>query len=752
MCANRPIKASAIPVARPAANGRVNQAAGALPAGYTSPIPCGACGALNVPSRRFCHSCGHRLWEPCYRCGTLNATMEKFCGACGANLFEWLQEQLAHLDEPLQKAQELAESYRFDEALALLRPIAALEDSRLAEFARRAAEAITQTSALRNACLAKVQAAEQTARDLMANHDYHQAAAQLRAIPPVLRTETTARLLEEAESALHEIACLGAEIRSAEQAALSAELFGKLARLLTLKPDHPDARRLAARFQARLVETAKAKLASCRYEEVVRFLERLPKPLQTEALRDLQDRALELAFLASRIRSAPVVTDALVAMARRLRNLAPHDREMAELCAKLEKARPVPADGRPQPPAPWISPPPTTALGYPVEWAYGLGRIGTAPGVDVSVLWTHPGRFAVACGLALQALDYADFDVNFAPEDEGLLERAARWLSHRPPHAAWGIDLGSSSLKAAKLVPAKGPDAPVRLEACDLVEYSKPLSQAPSEEQQRTLLEDAIRTFLDRNDVAAARVAIGLPPGMVLMRQLELPPMDPDKLDAAMEYQVRGLFPLEIKDLLWRYTVLDEIEASADGADKCHLAVWGVRRIPLKERLAKFRGLGLRVDIIQTDCLALHNFISYTSFPPAEDDQSVEAASEMPVAVLDVGADTTSFLVSGPGWAWLRTIGFGGDQVNKNLVRYFRITFAQAEQWKRNPAAAANTGRFFQAIQPLLAQFDEEVQSNLQAFEHAHPRRRLQRILGLGGGFQLEGLLGYLQRPRRSDA
>jgi type IV pilus assembly protein PilM len=282
------------------------------------------------------------------------------------------------------------------------------------------------------------------------------------------------------------------------------------------------------------------------------------------------------------------------------------------------------------------------------------------------------------------------------------------------------------------------------MEACDVVDYEKILSQAASESQQRSFIEEAIRVWLSRNDAAADRICLTLPPRIVLARQFEMPAMDSDKLDAVVEHEALMVFPLAIRDLEWRYAVLDQTEASSDQPARLQVAVLGVKRVMLKEWLAALRSLGLKIDAVQVDWLALHNFAVYSYFPAQEEAGSEDALRPPPVAILDIGADTTGFLVSGPNSAWFRAGGLGIDQITKTLVREFHLTFAQAEQWKRDPSAADNSARLAAAIRPVFKDLREEIKTALEAYEQSHPGRRVQRILAIGGGCRLHGLLRYL--------
>ena len=731
----------------PATDHRENPSAGGASATSSARgerIRCAACRALNPPTNRFCHDCGHGLWEPCYQCRTPNAATEKFCGSCGANLSEWLEEQLARLEGDLEAVQRLEEEGHFDQALGQLRKIAALEDSRLREYAERASKRIPQCVSQFRGWQEKAAGAEKKARDRLANRDYHQALLILEAVPPAVRTPESNRLLEEARAAIRDIDQLSAEVDALSRGPLSTESLAKVGQLLALQPDHADAARLGARLSGRLLDVARSRLAAGRYQEVKKILDQVPESLRTDALQAIRDQAAEITCLARQFRTAPRVDEVLVAFAAKFRTLAPQDAETLALCAKLEKRfRDHPRDIEQMAPS-WAKLPEKAAIGPPVEWATGLGRIELDPDFDPTVLLQNPGRFAVACGAALQGLGEAAIEINLLPQEDGIWQRAVRWLSKRRARSAWGIDLGSSGVKAVKLTRGDNPDDPVVLTACDVVEYDKVLSQAASETQQRSLLEAAVGMFFARNDSSADRICITLPPKSVWVRSLEMPPLAPDKFEAAMQYAGVGAFPMPFADLEWRYAVLDESATLSDPPGSLQVAMFGVNRLVLKSWLAAIEAIGLRVDIVQSDCLALHNFATYAYLQQDSEESGGTVPQNASVAILDVGADASNLVVSGPNWAWFHAGGLGVDRTTQALVRQCRIPFGKAEQWKRNPASAANIAVFWEAIQPVFADLFQETKTELEAFEQAHPDRPLQRLLALGGGMRLHGLYRYL--------
>ena len=84
---------------------------------------------------------------------------------------------------------------------------------------------------------------------------------------------------------------------------------------------------------------------------------------------------------------------------------------------------------------------------------------------------------------------------------------------------------------------------------------------------------------------------------------------------------------------------------------------------------------GWKIDGVQDECLALHNFLAHEHLA---EDQKRPAASAM--AMLDVGASSSKLLVSSPHTAWFRSFPAGGQSITSQLAQTYKLTHAQAEQ------------------------------------------------------------------------
>ena len=164
-----------------------------------------------------------------------------------------------------------------------------------------------------------------------------------------------------------------------------------------------------------------------------------------------------------------------------------------------------------------------------------------------------------------------------------------------------------------------------------------------------------------------------------------------------------------------------------------------------------FRRLGIQVDVLQTDFLALHNFLLYEflSTGKAADKAVAPGGPAVPqcrvAAAVDIGCDATNIVVSAPQSLWFHSCGVAGQTLHPRLVHQFKLSVAQAERLKRQPESAPSFSDLYQAIAPVLDDLLKETQHALAAYAAAQPDLPVEQIIGLGGGFFLHGLLGHLR-------
>jgi Tfp pilus assembly PilM family ATPase len=366
-------------------------------------------------------------------------------------------------------------------------------------------------------------------------------------------------------------------------------------------------------------------------------------------------------------------------------------------------------------------------------------------------LLRHPGRFAVACGLALTGIKQAVLPINLlSAEQRGVLSRVTHLMRSRSPRSAWGIDIGGSGLKAVKLAWDEGKQRAV-VEATALIEHAKPLSHAANEAEERRLIKETLEAFVNGRKTKPEHLCVGLPGRMALCRPIELPPIEAARVPKFLQFEAAYQFPVPLQQLAWDFQMFDGVPPAADGAaapnkESRRGLLIGVKHAATRRFLDGFHGLGMRVEVLQTDFVGLHNFLAYEHFPPPGEAPAGKACPV--VAALDVGCDVTNIVVGSPYALWYHSGGVAGQSFTRALVKEFNLGIAQAEQRKRAPESAGRLSNLYEAMSPVFEDLLRDVQGALAAYAEAEPNRPIQHILGLGGGFLLHGLFRYLRCGR----
>jgi type IV pilus assembly protein PilM len=340
--------------------------------------------------------------------------------------------------------------------------------------------------------------------------------------------------------------------------------------------------------------------------------------------------------------------------------------------------------------------------------------------------------------LALQGLEQAAVPINLLPPKEsGLLGKLPN-VFRKAPQSAWGLDLGTTSLKAVRLSYNRQQSA-VTLEAIERVDYLQNPAEITDDFERRRLEKEAIRQFLERRKLDADRVCAGISGSYTLGRFLEVPSTDPKKLDDVIRREADFQFPMHLDELSWGHYVFPRAADSESQSLPYKVLMQAVKRYYVNQLLSVYRDAGLSLDVVQSDCVALHNLAEYELLSDADPEDTRPA-----VAMLEVGARSTNLVISSPRCVWFRTIGVAGEVFTNALLRPLKLTREQAEELKRSPARARRVYQVYDLLEPDAAHLVEEVERSLRTFRRQFRDVRVQQMYGIGGGFQLHGLLRRL--------
>ncbi len=722
------------------------------------PVVCPGCKTTNAAGRKFCTQCGKALWDTCPQCSAMVTATDRYCGTCGADLVEGVARQAETLRQAIARAEDFCRQMDYQRAIQELTPVTQIRNTAVGPLVEQARQRLQRALQQQKSLVERLDALEEETKTLLASQQYRQVVQKIEVVPPAVRTPKLAGRLAEATARLEEIDSLSRHLRESAGASFSMHLVRTVGRLLELDPTHGHARQIMQRITRRVVSAAGELLGQRHYDEAARLLGLVPRVARSEELERLRARAVELARMALVLRTSPAATPALAALAERFCQLASQDPQAAawrtEIASRLLQ--------HPSKLVRAVAPAPSTdgaaKAGVAMGWLPDLPGVDLDAEMDPSVLRQHAGRFAVACGLALQGLEIGRFQLNLQPDTPTWFEKVWRRLNQRPARSAWGIDLGTAALKAVKLVYA-GRGKPPRLAAADLVEHRKPLSQASGAEELAAIVEHSLVQLAGRNDLRSDRCCLGLPQSMLLFRRLEMPLADPQRMDNAVRYELKSQFPVPLAELVWDHVVAEDpkalLAAQSDGqgvgrmrkawqkasGGLAGVLVLAAKRLAVKDILARTEAIDLRVDVIQAPPLALANLLDWGAL---ESRRNEPAPPELAVAGVDLGCESMRFVAVAPGLLWFRQAGLGASRVAHFLARQHHVPLGRAEQWLRNPAEADSPATVLGDMETVFDDYCQELRESLAAFRAAYPQRRLRQVALLGGGMLMLGLLAKM--------
>ena len=758
-------------------NREVQQVAG-------SSIVCPRCGKENSSSQKFCSQCGTRLWEPCCQCGHLEPASERYCGQCGANLPTALRHAQEMIEAEINRAKELEQTGRLDEAVALLERLPRSEHSQLAPLAALADRMLER---LRSGMLRQVLEAKEKieqAKQLAQTNQFETIVGLLEAIPIGLRNEEAETLLHQAKEKLERIRQLEACLNGQKDKKPLPVLMGECMELLRLRPEHPTARQVLAEINQKVRQKARLGMEKHLYGQVIRLVDQVPEELRDESLRQLRRQAAEADWLWNDLAYSPVVDATLVEAVRRFAQMAPHHPSLEQIQKGLERRQALvqqgPANAFPK----WSAAAPRWPLGCPVEWVWPFRRIRLAEGLAQEAMVRQAGMLWTACGLALQALGLAEVEMDLTPKGQSasLAARVAgvfskdvfSWKKERKPIAAWGIDIGNSAVKAVRLR-QEDEQSPVEMDRLVVIPYGVSLAQADEIEQVDTIVQ-TLESLLSLEPLKGDKICLSLPSQFTFVRMFHLPYLPRNKQTKILEFELGRRLNMPMQEIAWDYhspwdkQIERESARSKSESDKNespegpppvhpqtaarlglkeNVLLVGVKRGPAARILQVFRQASVPVQALQSSPVAMYNGLAFElQLASAETawTETVSPPKEPPAltALLDVGRSHTMILISQGDSLWVRPLRFGVDQCLRNVVQQCRISYAQADALLQNPEQIEWFHEVFGTLQPVWETLADDVRTAMEQAAPSFQNTLPKKLLCCGGGMRVHGLLREL--------
>jgi type IV pilus assembly protein PilM len=296
----------------------------------------------------------------------------------------------------------------------------------------------------------------------------------------------------------------------------------------------------------------------------------------------------------------------------------------------------------------------------------------------------------------------------------------------------WAIDIGNTSLKALRLSNESGT---LQVIGFDHIPHGKILSGAGIKDQEKQeLIALTLRQFVQQNDIGKDEIIVAVPSANSFARFVNLPPVEQKRIPEIVKFEASQQIPFDINEVVWDWQLMTEA-----GATEAKVGIFAIKNDVVTAELEHFSRENMQVSYVQIAPMALYNYIVY-------DRPDLTRSDTQATVVLNIGADNTDLVVCTKSDVWQRTITMGGNAFSNAIAKTFSLSFEKAEKLKRTAPMSKYARQILQAMKPVFADLAAEIQRSLGFYGSAHPNVKLARIVALGGGTKMRGLLQYLQQ------
>ncbi|MBL4889491.1 MAG: pilus assembly protein PilM, partial [Candidatus Lindowbacteria bacterium] len=260
------------------------------------------------------------------------------------------------------------------------------------------------------------------------------------------------------------------------------------------------------------------------------------------------------------------------------------------------------------------------------------------------------------------------------------------------------LDFGISGIK---LIQIGGKASAPKIEKLD----SEPILSSVTDTAEnfpKEAVSAALKTLLGRNKLSKIKkVAMTIPGQAAIVRTLQIPVSDPDRIAQMVRYEAEPLIPFPLADCAFGYKVLQSVAISdwdddgntAAGDEKEAPAAEGSEGQPEEETIAvgttdvlvvavKNERIRDYVDVLQEfkitpeliEIAPFSSSLAYSSIYPTQDEA---------VAIIDLGAGTTDISIIRNGdLEFTRAATVAGTTFSQGIESKLEVSFPEAEQMK----------------------------------------------------------------------
>lgn len=287
-----------------------------------------------------------------------------------------------------------------------------------------------------------------------------------------------------------------------------------------------------------------------------------------------------------------------------------------------------------------------------------------------------------------------------------------------------GLDIGADTCKVIELLPSQDSYAILNwaVEPTDKVDLSVTLKKIFN------------KIKVQPNSVCAALSGHG-----TLTRYIEMPKMSSEDLQQSVLVEADKHFPFDKNQIYTDCYILD----GGNKDNKMSVLIAAAKKEIVEQRLQLFTNLGMQVDFIGLNALAIANvFNMLNPYKGSSGDDSQKQPAV--VAVLDMGNAVSSLVIIKDNIPrFSRDMFIGGRDLTKRISNALGMQLSEAEAIKCNPQD--KLGDIMNACDSILMNLVSEIRLSFDYFvtEYNLP---ISKLFLTGGSSMLKGSIDFLKK------
>ncbi len=281
-----------------------------------------------------------------------------------------------------------------------------------------------------------------------------------------------------------------------------------------------------------------------------------------------------------------------------------------------------------------------------------------------------------------------------------------------------GLDIGSSSIKAAQIVDSKrGPT----LKHFGIVDIAHGAIEEGTINDPESVAQ-SIQQLFKSYHIKESNVAVSIGGYSVIVKKINVQTMAEEQLQETIHFEAEQYIPFDISDVNLDFQILGENEANPN---QMNVFLVAAKKEMVNDYINLVNLAGLNPCIVDVEAFALQN-----TFEANYDIQNDN------IALIDIGASKTSLnILKGNSSVFMRDVSLGCGQINQKIMSLIECTFEEAEQLKYGDNPDRLTPEDLKGIvSAVVADWCTEIRRALDFFYSTYPEEQIKRIILSGGG------------------